>query len=97
MITSILFLQENIQSENSVQYQDGRRVKRGEQVKIIIVVIKLVIYLANTIRKLHRYHDFCCSSICLSVTDVGVAITNLRVMCKIIMCVQLYRNGQNLF
>ena len=26
-------------------------------------------------------------SVCLCVTDVGVAVTNLRVVCKIIMCV----------
>ena len=31
-------------------------------------------------------------SVCLCVTDVGVAVTNLRVVCKIIACrVQNYR------
>ena len=27
---------------------------------------------------------------CVSVTDVGVAVTNLRVVCKIIMCVSAF-------
>ena len=31
--------------------------------------------------------------VCLCVTDVGVAVTNLRVVCKIITC---HRNGYNL-
>ena len=29
-------------------------------------------------------------SVCLSVTDVGVAVTNLRVVCKIITCVSAF-------
>ena len=39
----------------------------------------IVYYHLNTLRFL--------LSVCLSVTDVGVAITNLRVMCKTITCV----------
>ena len=34
------------------------------------------------------YHQYMC--VCLSVTDVGVAVTNLRVVCKIITCVSAF-------
>ena len=34
-----------------------------------------------------RFYLCVCLSVCLSVTDVGVAVTNLRVVCKIITCV----------
>ena len=34
--------------------------------------------------------DFSCLSVRLSVTDVGVAVTNLRAVCKIITCLENY-------
>ena len=36
------------------------------------------------------YYDFSCLSVCLSVTNVGVAVMDLRVVCKIITCVSAF-------
>ena len=41
------------------------------------------VLLINTL----RFYLCVCVSVCLCVTDVGVAVTNLRVVCKIITCV----------
>ena len=38
------------------------------------------------ISSIHQYIQIL--AVCESVTDVGVAVTNLRVVCKIIACVQ---------
>ena len=42
-------------------------------------------------------YDFSCLSVFVCVTDVGVAVTNLRVVCKLITCVSAFaENGHNL-
>ena len=59
---------------------------------LTIVCGSLVIIIINTLR-------FTCVSVRACVTDVGVAVTNLWVACKIITCVpavSCHRNGYNI-
>ena len=36
------------------------------------------------------HQDFSCVCVCVSVMDVGVAVTNLRVVCKTITCASAF-------
>ena len=55
-----------------------------------IQCINTILFTLHTMKKLYLYQYIkillVCLSVCLSVTDVGVAVTNLRVVCKIITC-----------
>ena len=45
----------------------------------------------NCIQQTNIYHRYIkIFVVCLSMTDVGMAVTNLRVVCKIIVCVSAF-------